>query len=73
MKGKNNLFSRLQHALDKLAQDDKDLKAKIRAYGYPQDRFMPAGFNSLVRIIIGQQISPTLFQIITFDLCYMSF
>ena len=57
MKGKNNLFSRLQHALDKLAEDDKDLKAKIRAYGYPQNRFMPAGFKSLVRIIIGQQIS----------------
>ena len=50
-------FQQLQQALDSLARDDKALGAKLTAYGYPQDRFMPAGFNSLARIIIGQQIS----------------
>ena len=50
-------FAHLQQALDSLASDDKALAAKIKAYGYPQDRFMQAGFNSLARIIIGQQIS----------------
>lgn len=50
-------FAHLQQALDSLASNDSALAAKISAYGYPKDRFMPAGFNSLARIIIGQQIS----------------
>ena len=57
MTGKKPLFEQLQNALTVLGDDDKALQAKIEAYGYPQDRFMPAGFNSLARIIIGQQIS----------------
>lgn len=51
------LFDQLKIALDRLAMSDEALAHKIALYGYPLDRFMPAGFNSLARIIIGQQIS----------------
>lgn len=54
---KKPLFDHLKYALDRLATSDEALAHKIASYGYPRDRFMPAGFNSLARIIIGQQIS----------------
>ena len=44
-------------ALHQLAERDKDFAAAITLYGSPPDRTMPQGFTSLIRIIIGQQIS----------------
>ena len=47
----------LTHALDALAQQDEDVARAIASYGYPQDRSMPQTYESLAKIIIGQQIS----------------
>ena len=44
-------------AIDKLAELDADVKKAVKNYGYPEDRMMPASFETLIRIIIGQQIS----------------
>lgn len=44
-------------ALHQLAERDKDFATAITLYGPPPDRTMPQGFTSLIRIIIGQQIS----------------
>lgn len=44
-------------ALRQLATLDKDIAAAIGTYGTPPDRTMPQGFTTLIRIIIGQQIS----------------
>ena len=44
-------------AVDKLAELDADVKKAVKNYGYPEDRMMPASFQTLIRIIIGQQIS----------------
>ena len=43
--------------VDKLAELDKDVKKAVENYGYPRNRVMPASFETLIRIIIGQQIS----------------
>lgn len=42
---------------DQLAQQDKDLKSIIDAYGYPPMWTRPAGFATLVHIILEQQVS----------------
>ena len=44
-------------ALHQLAKRDKDFAAAITLYGSPPYRTMPQGFTTLIRIIIGQQIS----------------
>ena len=44
-------------AVNKLAKLDTDIKNAVDNYGYPEDRMMPASFETLIRIIIGQQIS----------------
>ena len=44
-------------AVNKLAKLDADIKKAVDNYGYPEDRMMPASFETLIRIIIGQQIS----------------
>ena len=47
-------FFKALSCLDKL---DDDLASARKTYGNPLDRFEPATFPSLVRIILGQQIS----------------
>ena len=47
-------FLKALSCLDKL---DDDLSSARKTYGNPPDRFEPATFPSLVRIILGQQIS----------------
>ena len=44
-------------ALRQLAKQDADIAAAIATYGTPPDRTMSQGFTTLIRIIIGQQIS----------------
>ena len=47
----------LIEALQNLDQKDQNLAAARAEFGDPPDRFEPAHFSSLVRIILGQQIS----------------
>ena len=47
----------ISQTLDKLGKLDEDIKKAIKFYGYPEERKMPASFETLARIIIGQQIS----------------
>ena len=47
----------IRQSLDLLAQQDDAVKEGLRAYGYPRDRSMPASFETLAKIIVGQQIS----------------
>jgi DNA-3-methyladenine glycosylase II len=44
-------------AIDELGKLDSDIKRAIADYGYPSDRTMPPTFETIARIIIGQQIS----------------
>jgi DNA-3-methyladenine glycosylase II len=44
-------------AIDELGKLDSDIKRVIADYGYPRDRMMPPTFETIARIIIGQQIS----------------
>src|SRR5262249_29370470 len=48
---------RLQRALDHLAASDDDLARAICLVGKPPPRRRPAGFASLLWIIVGQQVS----------------
>jgi len=54
-----SLFFQLSmvEAIDRLAELDIDIKNALEDYGYPEDRMMPASFETIARIIIGQQIS----------------
>ena len=56
---KNKLISHQEFfkALTCLDKLDDDLASARKKYGNPPDRFEPATFPSLVRIILGQQIS----------------
>ena len=47
----------LLNALQCLDQQDSQLARARKRFGNPPDRFEPAQFSSLVRIILGQQIS----------------
>ena len=44
-------------ALDKLSLQDDDIAQGLAVYGYPPSRSMPQSYESLAKIIIGQQIS----------------
>jgi DNA-3-methyladenine glycosylase II len=44
-------------ALQSLADRDKDIAAALAVIGPPPDRTRPQGFSSLLRAIVGQQIS----------------
>jgi len=46
-----------QKALQSLITLDGDIARTYANYGAPQDRFLPEGFETLAKIIIGQQIS----------------
>ena len=47
----------IKEALQQLARQDDDIARALNAYGYPRDRRMTQSFESLAKIIIGQQIS----------------
>jgi len=54
----NNMKAKqLESALAALDRLDPDLKSARATYGNPPDRFEQASFSTLVRIILGQQIS----------------
>lgn len=44
-------------ALDEVADRDRDVARWLGQVGYPQPRSRPRGFNTLLRALIGQQIS----------------
>ena len=44
-------------ALDQLAALDPDIADAVKKFGPPEDRSLPANFDTLARSIIGQQIS----------------
>jgi len=44
-------------ALDALASRDSDVARALQKYGPPPDRSLPAGFETLARAIVGQQVS----------------
>ena len=46
-----------QIAVKKLSRKDKDIEIAVKKYGMPDDRITQGGFNTLLRMIIGQQIS----------------
>ena len=46
-----------QKALQALITLDGDIARTYANYGAPKDRFLPEGFETLAKIIIGQQIS----------------
>ncbi len=48
---------RLRRALDCLAASDATLRRAIERVGYPAPRIQPAGFATLLRIIVAQQVS----------------
>lgn len=48
---------RLRRALDCLAAGDATLRRAIDRVGYPAPRIQPAGFATLLRIIVAQQVS----------------
>jgi len=49
--------ARLYPALDQLAAQDADIKRALDHAGYPPPRQRIGGFDTLVRVIIGQQVS----------------
>lgn len=53
----SSAFTSLNNTLKKLDNLDSDLKSARAEFGNPPDRFEQAGFPTLVRIILGQQIS----------------
>ena len=46
-----------QVAIKKLADKDKKIKNAIIKYGMPNDRITKGGFETLFKMIVGQQIS----------------
>ena len=53
----SSAFISLNNTLEKLDNLDGDLKSARAEFGNPPDRFEQAGFPTMVRIILGQQIS----------------
>ncbi|UTW55255.1 DNA-3-methyladenine glycosylase [Kordiimonas sp. SCSIO 12610] len=47
----------IQNALTTLAKTDGHVKAAIDLVGYPDERKRPHGFATLLRVIVGQQLS----------------
>lgn len=48
---------KLRQMLDELASQDTELAAAVSAAGYPRARRSPQGFATLLRIVVGQQLS----------------
>jgi DNA-3-methyladenine glycosylase II len=49
--------ARLKKGLDAIAASDKDIKKALARAGYPQPRMRDRGYESLLRTIVGQQVS----------------
>ena len=47
----------IKRDLDELAAKDSDVKSGLDLVGYPEPRLRPQGFETLLAIILGQQIS----------------
>ena len=47
----------IKQGLDQIASIDADVKKGLDLVGYPEPRIRPEGFESLLAIILGQQIS----------------
>ena len=47
----------LNTMLDQIAAQDADLKQALREIGYPQPRSRPMGFETMLRTLVGQQLS----------------
>lgn len=47
----------LKKSIDAIAANDQEVKKALREIGYPQPRNRPAGFETLVNIIVSQQLS----------------
>ena len=47
----------IKQGLDQIASIDSDVKKGLDLVGYPEPRIRPEGFESLLAIILGQQIS----------------
>ena len=48
---------RLHAAVDRLAATDAEVAQALQRIGYPQPRLHPPGFATLLRIVVGQQLS----------------
>lgn len=48
---------RIRRALDAVAEQDADVARAIAVLGYPEPRRRPQGFATLLRVIVGQQVS----------------
>lgn len=49
--------AQLRHALDTLAQSDADIARSLAAVGYPEPRIRDRGYATMLRTIVGQQVS----------------
>lgn len=49
--------SHIRRALDAVAQQDPDVARAIARVGYPEPRRRPQGFATLLRVVVGQQVS----------------
>jgi DNA-3-methyladenine glycosylase II len=47
----------IRKSLDALAQRDRDVRRALEIVGYPEPRRRPEGFETLLRVIVGQQLS----------------
>ena len=47
----------IRKSLDALAERDGEIRRALAAVGYPDERRRPEGFETLLRVIVGQQIS----------------
>ncbi len=48
---------RIRHGLDALAQTDARIAAQLERVGYPEPRLRERGYKTLMRTIVGQQVS----------------
>lgn len=49
--------AQLREHLDAVAANDKTVAAAIERCGYPEERIRPTGYKTLLRTIVGQQVS----------------
>jgi DNA-3-methyladenine glycosylase II len=47
----------IKEALDTLAEGDQHVREAIKLVGYPDERRRPHGFATILRVIVGQQLS----------------
>jgi len=47
----------IRRALDAVAGSDRDVARALAQVGYPEPRIRPQGFATLLRVIVGQQVS----------------